>query len=62
MPEQFTTMITYVEPGGTEKKILIKTGAKVTRKHAELFMKKLSEQGRPYERLVDIRDVSEEYK
>lgn len=24
--------------------------------------KKLSEQGRPYERLVDIRDVSEEYK
>ena len=62
MPEQFTTMITYVEPGGTEKKILIKTGAKVTREHAEVFMKQLSEQGRPYDRRVDLRDVSEEYK
>lgn len=60
MPEQFTTMITYVEPGDKEKKVLIKTGVKVTREYAELFMKKLAEQGRPYERIVDICDVSEE--
>lgn len=62
MPECFITLVTYIESGNKEKKILFRTNSKVDREHAERLMKSFAKQGRPYERIVDFRDVTDEYK
>lgn len=62
MTNAYATLITYMEPGGEKKQIIIKTSSPVTKEHAENFMKRLAEQGRPYEHLLNMSDVSDEYK
>jgi hypothetical protein len=62
MPEYFVTLITYIESGNEEKKVLFRTNNKVDREYAEKLMKSFAKQGKPYERIVEFRDVTEEYK
>lgn len=62
MSERHATLLTYLEPSGKENKVIIQTEAPISRMEAETFLNRLAAKGRPYERLLDIRDVSNEYR